>query len=71
MYEKIADALERPRAVWVVIAVCVFQGMLFVPMATLHLIDGDEGYYLLAAKLVFQDKQLYTDFFYPQMPLLP
>ena len=71
MYEKIADALERPRALWVLLGVCVFQCVLFVPMASLRLIDGDEGFYILAAKLVSQGKHLYTDFFYPQMPLLP
>ena len=31
----------------------------------------DEGYYMLAAKLVMQGELPYLDFFYPQMPLLP
>lgn len=44
--------------------------MLF-PAALLRLIDADEGYYLLASKLVLQGKALYADFLYPQMPLLP
>jgi hypothetical protein len=34
-------------------------------------IDGDEGFYLLAARLVLDGKQLYSDFMYPQMPLMP
>jgi len=34
-------------------------------------IDGDEGYYASAARLVAEGKAPYADFFYPQMPLLP
>ncbi|MCP4571017.1 MAG: hypothetical protein GY838_01570 [bacterium] len=34
-------------------------------------IDGDEGYYAAAAGLVAQGQTPYTDFFYPQAPLLP
>ncbi|HOX24579.1 MAG TPA: hypothetical protein PLL30_02320 [Candidatus Krumholzibacteria bacterium] len=34
-------------------------------------IDGDEGYYGLAARLVAEGKRPYADFFYPQAPLLP
>jgi len=34
-------------------------------------IDGDEGLYLEAARLVSQGKKLYIDFFYQQMPVLP
>lgn len=34
-------------------------------------IDGDEGYYLTASRLVMEGKIPYLDFFYPQMPLLP
>ncbi|NLF24212.1 MAG: hypothetical protein GX589_00950, partial [Deltaproteobacteria bacterium] len=36
-----------------------------------RLIARDEGFYLLAAKLVTEGKLLYHDFFFPQMPLLP
>ncbi len=36
-----------------------------------RLVDPDEGAYLLAAKLVMEGKSVYTDFFWPQMPLLP
>ncbi len=34
-------------------------------------VDGDEGLYLEAARLVAQGKKLYFDFFYQQMPLIP
>ncbi|MCK9995115.1 MAG: glycosyltransferase family 39 protein [Candidatus Krumholzibacteria bacterium] len=34
-------------------------------------IDGDEGYYATAARLVSEGQTPYLDFFYPQMPLLP
>ena len=71
MFEEIADRLERSRAAWIIAAIFIFQCLIFVPVATVRPIDGDEGFYLLAAKLVFQGKQPYTDFFYPQMPLLP
>jgi hypothetical protein len=56
--------------------------LLFVPVILLHacfflfvsqhrLIDGDEGFYLLASRLVMQHKAPYLDFFYTQAPLLP
>ncbi|KAB2842447.1 hypothetical protein F9K50_02030 [bacterium] len=34
-------------------------------------VDGDEGLYLEAARLVAGGKRLYADFFFQQMPLLP
>lgn len=34
-------------------------------------VDGDEGYYLLASRLVMNGKSLYSDFFFTQAPLLP
>jgi hypothetical protein len=52
-------------------AVALLLGTVFIAVAHLRLIDGDEGFYLLAAKLVFHGKVLYRDFFYTQMPLLP
>ena len=36
-----------------------------------RLIARDGGYYLMAAKLVAEGRELYRDFFYPQMPLFP
>lgn len=43
----------------------------FLPIASFRLIDGDEGFYLYAAKLVSEGKTVYKDFFYPQTPFLP
>jgi uncharacterized membrane protein len=45
--------------------------MLFTAMAYSRLIDTDEGFYLLAAKLVAHGKHPYLDFFFQQMPALP
>ncbi len=36
-----------------------------------RLAAGDEGFYLSAAKLWAEGKSLYSDFFFPQMPLMP
>ena len=36
-----------------------------------RVIDGDEGYYASAARLVGEGKMPYVDFFYPQAPILP
>lgn len=45
---------------------------LFFSFVTLHrFIDGDEGFYLLASRLVFRHRKPYLDFFYPHLPLLP
>ncbi|MGI6525126.1 MAG: glycosyltransferase family 39 protein [Bdellovibrionota bacterium] len=48
-------------------------GMLsfFTVSALQRLIAKDEGYYLMAAMQVISGKNVYFDFFYPQMPLLP
>jgi hypothetical protein len=43
----------------------------FVFVSQQRLIDGDEGFYLLASRLVIQHKTPYIDFFYTQAPLLP
>jgi hypothetical protein len=43
----------------------------FLAVAFMRLIDGDEGYYLLAARLVFAGHRPYADFFFPQMFLTP
>ena len=40
-------------------------------IATQRFASGDEGFYIYAAQLVLAGEQPYTQFFYPQMPLLP
>ena len=39
--------------------------------AQMRPVDGDEGYYVSAARLVWEGKIPYRDFAYPQAPLLP
>ena len=51
--------------------VFVLPGILFFAMSQLRLVDGDEGFYLLASRLVAEGQAPYHDFFYPQTPLLP
>ncbi|MGA3055471.1 MAG: glycosyltransferase family 39 protein [Candidatus Korobacteraceae bacterium] len=44
----------------------------FFTFVALHrFVDGDEGFYLLASRLVLMHKRPYLDFFYTQAPLLP
>lgn len=43
----------------------------FLFVARRRFIDADEGYYVLASRLVLQHKVPYLDFFYQQAPLLP
>lgn len=58
------------------------HGLLLIAVVAVHLlaagwfawhrpIDGDEGYYGLAARLVAEGATPYADFFYPQAPLIP
>jgi hypothetical protein len=51
----------------------VFLALLcfFLYVSRNRLIDGDEGFYLLASRLVLEHKTPYLDFFYTQAPLLP
>lgn len=49
----------------------VVQAAIFVPWALRRYVDGDEGFYLLAAESTVDGSLPYVDFFFPQMPLLP
>jgi hypothetical protein len=53
------------------ISVFCLQALLFIFVAKHRFIDGDEGYFLLAARLVLLHKKPYVDFFFQQAPLLP
>ena len=53
------------------ISVFVFLVSFFWFVARHRFIDGDEGFYLLASRLVLQHKAPYLDFLYTQAPLLP
>jgi hypothetical protein len=55
------------------LAIPVFFAQL-IPLliaARYRLIDGDEGFYLMASRSVFEGKIPYRDFFFTQMPLVP
>ena len=53
------------------IPVVLIQFGIFLTIARYRLIDGDEGFYLMASRLVFEHQLPYRDFFFTQMPLLP
>jgi hypothetical protein len=53
------------------IPVFILQACFFLFISRHRFIDGDEGFYLLASRLVMQHKAPYLDFFYTQAPLLP
>jgi 4-amino-4-deoxy-L-arabinose transferase-like glycosyltransferase len=60
---------QKFRFLLVLILLALFAGTL--ALSRVRPIDGDEGYYATAARLVSQGRTPYLDFFYPQMPLLP
>ena len=53
------------------ILVFLVQFGIFLAISRLRLVDGDEGFYLLASRLVTEGKLPYHDFLLTQMPLLP
>jgi hypothetical protein len=56
------------RALWAVLLLYLLGSLAF---SQFRPIDGDEGYYASAARLVAEGQSPYLDFFYPQAPLLP
>jgi 4-amino-4-deoxy-L-arabinose transferase-like glycosyltransferase len=55
----------------VFVPIFLLQVGFFLYIALHRLVDGDEGFYLLASRLVLQHRTPYLDFFYTQAPLLP
>ncbi len=51
--------------------VWVCSAIVFATIGWFRLIDGDEGYYLSAARAVSSGQSPYADFFYPQSVLMP
>ena len=51
--------------------IVIIYGMALLIWSNHRIIDGDEGYYASAARLVAEGKMPYLDFFYPQSPMLP
>lgn len=56
-------------AVVSLLSVVYFAGLAYY--AAVRPVDGDEGFYTTAARLVWEGKTPYRDFFYQQAPLLP
>ncbi len=63
--------VAQPASFRYLLPVFLAQLVPFLAIARYRLIDGDEGFYLMASKLVFQHKVPYRDFFFTQTPLLP
>ena len=43
----------------------------FFILSSARIIARDEGFYLMAMRMIREGKEIYSDFFYPQMPFLP
>jgi hypothetical protein len=56
---------------WEYAAVALGQLVVFAVIARWRDLDADEGYYLVAAKLIAAGHHPYGDFWWPQMPLYP
>ena len=54
----------RPRLAWVDAAAIVVPAFVFVPLALVRFIDGDEGVYAYASRLAWHGQLPYRDFFY-------
>ena len=64
-------AFGHRRAPTLVLLLCCLDFAVLVYYATVRRVDADEGFYTTAARLVWQGKAPYKDFFYQQAPLLP
>jgi len=53
------------------LSVFLLQFVFFSYVALHRFIDGDEGFYLLASRLVLEHKKPYIDFLFEQAPLFP
>jgi hypothetical protein len=65
--------LARPRLTFRQLAILILlvQISIFLAVSRFRLVDGDEGFYLMTARLVTEGKLPYHDFLLTQMPLLP
>lgn len=62
---------KRPFLIFLVAGVSLLYLAGLIYYAHARPIDGDEGFYTTAARLVWEGKAPYRDFFYQQAPLLP
>ncbi len=70
--EQSSDHLFHDRHSRKGVLVCfLLSGLFFSFLGLNRFLAADEGFYLLAAKEVYFGRDLYLDFFYPQMPLFP
>lgn len=53
------------------VPIVLLQILVFTFIVRHRFVHVDEGFFLLAARLVLMHKKPYVDFFYPQAPLLP
>ncbi len=63
--------MSRKRLLVVFVLVLTLYPLALGAFSRIRPLDGDEGYYATAARLVAAGQTPYEDFFYPQMPLLP
>ncbi|MDX2474442.1 MAG: glycosyltransferase family 39 protein [Candidatus Krumholzibacteria bacterium] len=63
--------MSPKRALLVFLLILVIYPLGLAAISQVRPLDGDEGYYASAARLVSEGRTPYEDFFYPQMPLLP
>jgi len=63
--------MKAPRHRLLIIVLILAFAVGTLALSRVRPIDGDEGYYATAARLVSAGGTPYLDFFYPQMPLLP
>src|SRR5437763_2857491 len=64
-------AFGHRRAPTLVLLLCCLDFAVLVYYATVRRVDADEGFYTTAARLVWQGKDPYKDFFYQQALLMP
>ena len=70
MLKAVPGTLRR-LATWPRIAAVAMLAAAIIPMALLRPIDGDEGFFLMAARLISQGMALYKDFFFLHAPAVP
>ncbi len=63
--------MSPKRALLVFLLILAVYPLGLAAISQVRPLDGDEGYYASAARLVAEGRTPYADFFYPQMPLLP
>lgn len=55
--------LEINESPWLIVISMAAPVCMYFPVACLRFIDGDEGYYLFASRLVMKGKVLFRGFF--------